>query len=373
MHQSSRNICVTLPGSLGYCETFLQAHREKLSPFVNYLDDFPIDPDYAIPKQVCELRVEGLKRSLRSSWYTYGLNPARKILLRQFFQQNKIGVVLAEYGLTGLGIFKACRELNMPLVVHFHGADAYLNELIECHRDRYRRMFDYASAIIAVSKHMTVQLVRIGAPAEKVFYNAYGVELDRFRQEWSSRSQLQVLSVGRFVEKKAPYLTILAFKKVLERVPGARLVMAGAGPLLDVCSRMTKSLHIEDKVELRGIIDHEDVATLMQQSSVFVQHSLVPSSGDSEGTPVAILEAGATGLPIVSTRHAGITDAVIHGETGFLVEEGDSDGMAEFVYQLLTNPELAQKMGKKSREHIAANFDMEHSIKKLRQILEQCN
>jgi glycosyltransferase involved in cell wall biosynthesis len=149
--------------------------------------------------------------------------------------------------------------------------------------------------------------------------------------------------------------------------------MVGTGPLFDVCSKIIKSLHIEASVELKGIVDHDQIPALMQKSAVFVQHSLMPLSGDSEGTPVAILEASAVGLPIVSTRHAGISDAVIHGETGFLVEEGDSDGMAEFVYRLLTNSELAQNMGRKSREHIAENFDMEHSIKRLRHILEQCS
>lgn len=365
-----KNICVTLPGSLGYSETFLQAHTERLSPFVNCLDDFPIDVDYVLPKEASD---NDFRRRLRSFWYNFGLNPIKKVSLRRFFRKNNIGLVLAEYGLTGLGILKSCKELQMPLVVHFHGADAYLKELLDCHQDRYKTMFDYASAIVAVSKHMTTQLIRLGASPEKIFYNAYGVELDKFAPRCEIPSCLQVLSVGRFVEKKAPYLTILAFKKVLERLPEARLVMVGTGPLFDVCSKIIKSLHIEASVELKGIVDHDQIPALMQKSAVFVQHSLMPLSGDSEGTPVAILEASAVGLPIVSTRHAGISDAVIHGETGFLVEEGDSDGMAEFVYRLLTNSELAQNMGRKSREHIAENFDMEHSIRRLRHILEQCS
>ena len=174
------------------------------------------------------------------------------------------------------------------------------------------------------------------------------------------------------MEKKAPYLTILAFKKVLERLPEARLVMVGAGILHDVCSKLIKALHIEHAVELKGIVSHDGVAVLMQQSRVFVQHSLVPASGDTEGTPVVILEAGASGLPVVSTKHAGIPDVVIHGRTGFLVDEGDVDGMSKYIYELLNNPELASEMGKNAREHISANFSMKHSIEKLKNILEQC-
>jgi glycosyltransferase involved in cell wall biosynthesis len=334
------------------------------------LEDFPIDVDYVIPEEVCG---NNFRRTLRAYWYSYGLNPVRRMSLRRFFKSNNIDVVLAEYGLTGLGVLKTCRELNMPLVVHFHGADAYLNELLERHCDRYKRMFDYASGIIAVSKHMTAQLVGFGAPAKKVFYNPYGVELDKFERRSGLKRHLQVISVGRFVEKKAPYLTILAFKRVLQRLPEARLIMVGAGPLYDVCSTMIKSLHIERSVELKGIVDHDHVAALMQQSSVFVQHSLVPVSGDSEGTPVAILEASASGLPVVSTRHGGITDAVIEGKTGYLVDEGNIDGMADHIYQLLCNSELAHEMGTKAREHIAESFNMEHSITNLRCIVQQCS
>ena len=126
-------------------------------------------------------------------------------------------------------------------------------------------------------------------------------------------------------------------------------------------------------MDFRGVVNHEEVAKLMQQSRVFVQHSIVPSSGDSEGTPVGIIEAGASGLPVVSTRHGGITDAVIDGKTGFLVDEGDIDGMSDYMCRLLTTPELAVEMGKCAREHIAKNFDLEVSINNLRALLDKCS
>ena len=131
-------------------------------------------------------------------------------------------------------------------------------------------------------------------------------------------------------------------------------------------------MNIEHAVVLKGAIDHDQVAGLMQESRLFVQHSLVPKSGDSEGTPVGILEAGAAGLPVVSTAHGGIVDAVVHGKTGFLVNEGDIDSMSEYMYELLTNHELAREMGKQAREHISRNYSMEDSIKRLRGIIEKC-
>jgi glycosyltransferase involved in cell wall biosynthesis len=88
-----------------------------------------------------------------------------------------------------------------------------------------------------------------------------------------------------------------------------------------------------------------------------------------EGTPLAVLEAGASGLPVVSTRHAGISDVVKPGETGYLVSEGDVDAMADFIYLLLSNPQMASDMGQKARMHICENFDVQRSTDRLRQIL----
>jgi colanic acid/amylovoran biosynthesis glycosyltransferase len=371
MNNSRTNICLVLPSPVGYSESFLQAHVDRLAVAVNYLGDFPIDVDEVFPKQICFDRTELVKRRVRVCWHRYFLNPVKKNALRRYFERHNINVVLAEYGLTGVGVFKLCKELNVPLVVHFHGYDAYASEVLARNEQPYKQMFDYASAIIAVSKHMVEQLIRLGAHAAKVVYNPYGVEISNFGQAGMLSSPSRVLSVGRFVEKKAPYLTILAFKKVLDRIPEARLVMVGAGPLHDVCSILIRALRIEHAVELKGIVDHAGVTALMQECGVFVQHSLVPSSGDTEGTPVSILEAGAAGLPVVSTRHAGISDVVIQGKTGFLVDEGDIDAMSEYLYQLLINPRLAKEIGENARQHVTTNYSMDRSIKNLRKAIER--
>jgi glycosyltransferase involved in cell wall biosynthesis len=98
----------------------------------------------------------------------------------------------------------------------------------------------------------------------------------------------------------------------------------------------------------------------------------VAPSGDCEGTPVSILEAGATGLPVVSTRHAGIPDVVLEGETGFLVDEGDLSGMAHWMIQFAEQPELARTMGSAARKHITDNFSRNHRIDNLWHIIESC-
>jgi glycosyltransferase involved in cell wall biosynthesis len=107
----------------------------------------------------------------------------------------------------------------------------------------------------------------------------------------------------------------------------------------------------------------------MRHVRAFVQHSVVTDDNDSEGTPVAALEAGSSGIPAVVTAHAGLRDVVIEGRTGYLVEEGDVEGMAARMIELARRPDLAATLGRQAREHVRANYSLERSLAVLWQTL----
>ena len=115
---------------------------------------------------------------------------------------------------------------------------------------------------------------------------------------------------------------------------------------------------------------HDVVRQEMRKARAFVQHSITASNGDSEGTPVAVLEAGAIGLPVVATRHAGISDVVSHGETGLLVAERDIAGMAACMLELARNPSLAAGLGRNAAAQVRQHYTMEQSIRRLTRILD---
>jgi glycosyltransferase involved in cell wall biosynthesis len=108
----------------------------------------------------------------------------------------------------------------------------------------------------------------------------------------------------------------------------------------------------------------------MQKARAFVQHSVTAHDGDAEGTPNAVLEAGASGLPVVATRHAGIKDSVIEMKTGLLVDEGDIDGMAQHMIRLAKDSALAASLGKAARERILTEYSMDKSIQNLWAIID---
>jgi glycosyltransferase involved in cell wall biosynthesis len=288
--------------------------------------------------------------------------------LEGFFAQHDVDVILAEFGGNGADICKHARALKLPLIVHFHGHDAHRESVVSQYKDLYRHMFEYAFRIVSVSHHMTEALLRLGADPAKIVYNPYGPRESFFEIKPDYRST--ILAVGRFTDIKAPQLTLMAFKLLQEECPDARLVMGGDEGLLECCKTLASVWGIASKVTFLGAVKHEEVLPHFAQACCFVQHSLSPTYGDAEGTPVAILEAGAAGLPVVSTRHAGITEAVVHGKTGFLVEEKDVVGMKNHLRALIQDKPLCQRMGEAGREHIRDNYNIKRHIACLQQLVD---
>ena len=286
-----------------------------------------------------------------------------------FMKKNNVDVIFAEFGIHGSTICPHARDLRIPLIVHFHGHDAHRDPLLEEYKDRYQEMFEYAFKLISVSHFMTEKLIRMGADESKIVYNPYGPQ-DTF-YDIQPDYQKTFLAIGRVTDIKAPYITLMAFKQVLETNPNAKLVMGGVGELLETCKTMTSTWGIMSSVTFAGALNHEEVRSLFLHACCFVQHSVMPTYGDAEGTPVAILEAGAAGLPVVSTRHAGIPDAVRHGETGFLVEERDVDGMAKYMRILLEDQDLCRSMGAAARAHIRKNYNIKRHISCIDTQIEQ--
>ncbi len=286
-----------------------------------------------------------------------------------FMNRYNVDVILAEFGIHGCTMTPHAKKLGIPMVVHFHGHDAHRDPLLVDFLDRYREMFDYASSVISVSRFMSEKLIRMGCPAEKIVFNPYGPR-DSFFDNQSTYGDV-LLAIGRFTDIKAPHLTVLAFQKVLQQFPHATLVMGGHGELLEACQTLALALGIDSQIQFLGPLRHEQVMPLFSKACCFVQHSVQPTYGDAEGTPVAILEAGAAGLPVVSTRHAGIRDAVIDGETGFLVDERDIDGMAEAMIRLLADKSLCRDMGERAREHIRANYNIKRHLSCIDGLIEE--
>jgi colanic acid/amylovoran biosynthesis glycosyltransferase len=293
---------------------------------------------------------------------------AVRAALKRFFRCHAVDAILAEFGDTGAGIAPVAEEVNVPLIVHFHGHDAHRRSFLdEQMLGQYAFMFNCASAVLAVSRYMHGKLVELGCPPEKLIYNPYGPREKFFAVQ--PDYQPIVLSVGRFTDIKANYLVLMAFRKALQQVPDARLVMAGAGELLEACRTLARVWQIDHAVEFPGPVAHARVHKLFANACCFAQHSVIPSYGDAEGTPNTILEASAAALPVIATRHAGIPDVVVDGKTGFLVAERDVAGMADAMVRALQSPELCRQLGQAARDRIRTHFSVERHVGVLNDVI----
>ena len=290
--------------------------------------------------------------------------------LFHFLKKENFDAVLCQFGPQGANIVEACHRAGVPPVVHFHGYDIFVHQTLAKYSKAYRNMFEKAAYIIAVSEDMRKQLVGLGAPAEKVILQPYGVDTTMFTDAQPATNGKILLFVGRFTAKKDPVSLLKAFHYARKTVPDARLIMIGRGELHQLLLKTIDELNLQDSVEILGWQKPEEIAHRMQQARAYVQHSVFAPNGDSEGSPVSIIEAAGSGLPVISTRHAGIKESVIEGVTGYLVDEGDWQGMGENMIKLLHDAELAGKMGQAGRRHILEHYDIRQQMEKLQEILE---
>jgi colanic acid/amylovoran biosynthesis glycosyltransferase len=352
-----------------YSQTFVRDHINRLPgevfPVLGGWPDWRYKGQFILPKR-CRL---GLRLSKRCpSWVLERIRKTGESHLVSFIKRTD--VTLAEFGPVGVSLLRPCQIAKVPLVVHFHGFDVYDCRVLDRYQKDYQELFQSAAAFVVVSKAMSEQVVRLGAPREKVHVNSCGVDVLHFDATDAGNNPPHFLAIGRFVEKKAQFLAILAFERALRQCPDIRLSLVGDGPLLDCCKQIVHALRLENAVEFLGVVSHDSVPGLMQRCRGFVQHSVTAPSGDSEGNPVAVMEAGASALPVISTRHAGIPDTVAHGETGLLSEEADIDSMANHMVLLARDPHLASEMGKNARVRVQNLFSMERSIQGLYGVLE---
>jgi glycosyltransferase involved in cell wall biosynthesis/lysophospholipase L1-like esterase len=337
-----------------YSETFIHAHFQLLPRVVIYSNGY-FPSTFSLDKG--------------KSWEELERNLDPETALIQSWKTNNVKAILAEYGPAGVEVMKACEKAKLPLIVHFHGFDAYRDDVIESYGERYVELFQKASKIVVVSKDMFAQLVKLGCPKEKIQQITYGVDTDLLCPSNDDQTRENFIACGRFVPKKSPLTTIRAFAKVVEAHPGAKLTFIGDGELLDDAISLAKELNLQENIDFKGVLNPSEVAAELQKHAIFVQHSIRTEQNDSEGTPLSILEAAATGLAIVATKHGGISDVIETGVTGYLVEEGDVEAMANYMLELYNNKPLRSEFGDRVRTKILNEYKQADYIDSLEKCL----
>jgi glycosyltransferase involved in cell wall biosynthesis len=271
-------------------------------------------------------------------------------------------LIHAHFGTDGLLALPLARELGVPLVTTLHGFEISRSTAAMLSSGRLswmryallkRRLQREGDLFVAVSEAAKARALAQGFPPERTIVLHNGIDLARFSPEAGGREPNLVLHVGRLVEKKGTRLLLDA----LARVPEAKLVVLGEGPLRKPLEQHAAGLGIGDRVRFLGMQKPEEVARWMARAAVLAAPSVTAADGDSEGLPTVVIEAAAAGLPAIVSDHSGLPEAVIDGRSGFIVPEGDAAALTARLGELLGSPELQARMGAAARAVAKEGFD----------------
>jgi colanic acid/amylovoran biosynthesis glycosyltransferase len=294
-----------------------------------------------------------------------GRSPA----LRRVLRAARPALVHAHFGGDGWLVSRSAAQVGVPLVVTLHGHDVTKQPHTGGVKGiRYRRnlrtVFDRAALLIAVSAHIRDRAVALGADPAKVRVHHTGVPVPP--RPVAAAKRWDLLFVGRFVEKKGVDDLVEAVGTLTD--PRPRVLFIGGGPLEARMRDRAAALGLD--ATFLGAQEPAVVARSMVESRIFVAPSRTAADGDAEGLPTTILEAASLGLPTVSTRHSGIPEAVVHGETGLLGAEGDRSALAAHIRRLLADEHLRTRLGEQARRHVEDHFDLVRQTRLLEDIYD---
>lgn len=285
--------------------------------------------------------------------------------LSAFLQDQGVRVILAEFGTQALVMAKLGNDMGIPVFTYWRGTDAS-KMLRSTQRVRsYRLMMPRLAGMFSVSQFLLDNLGRHGIRHDNAHVVPSGVDVRRFTP--ADKRPGSFLAVGRMVAKKAPQVTLRAFASAAA-TRNAHLTFIGDGPLLQECKALAQTLGVGDKVTFTGALPHDQVRRHLQTTEVFLQHSITAPDGNTEGLPTAIQEALACGCIILSTRHAGIPEAVEDGVNGLLVEEWDETGFADRIAQILDTPDRTE-MTRAARATAEAKFDNDIGLTRVEDVI----
>lgn len=253
---------------------------------------------------------------------------------------------------------------GIPFSFTAHAMDLFRRRV---NRRSLGRKLAAARFVVTVSD-FNLAFLRTLAPdqQEKLVLNRYGIALDRFTPSPTPAGPFRILCVARLVEKKGVALLIAACGILRDRGLLFQCEVIGEGVLRPRLEALIQQSGLGDVVHLVGPATQAEVRNRYRLAHVFVLPCVVAADGDRDGLPVALLEAMACGLSVVTTPVTGIPEVVRDRENGLLVPPGDETALADAIALLMADASLARRLGASARPAVAAAFDRRHTVAALR-------
>jgi colanic acid/amylovoran biosynthesis glycosyltransferase len=298
----------------------------------------------------------------RIGWQMLTRNPEPYLRL---LKGRRPALIHAHFGVEGVYALPVARRLGIPLVTTFHGFDATLSTAAlmtspawvnyPLFRGRLARQGDL---FLCASGFIRERVLAMGFPEARTHVHYIGVDGRAIRPRDPAEETATILHVARLVEVKGAEYLIRAFALVAGTSPNVELLIIGDGPLRKSLDALAKSLGVAERVRFLGALPHEQVLAWMRKAAMLVLPSVRTGTGRVEGLGMVLLEAAATGVPVIGSRIGGIPEGIAEGETGFLAPEKDPAALARRIGDLLDDPALRIAMGAKARAFVLDRFDI---------------
>lgn len=284
-------------------------------------------------------------------------------------------VFIAHFGPAGVTAEKL-RELGVicgKIATIFHGIDISSREVLNHYTPEYQQLFRRGDLMLPISDLWAGRLQKMGCPREKIAVSRMGVDMTRFspRPVKAPATPLEIISVARLTEKKGLHVAIEACRQLKEQGVAFRYRILGIGPWERRLRTLIEQYQLEDVVEMPGFKPSHEVKAMLDDADVFLLPSVTGADGDMEGIPVALMEAMAVGIPVVSTLHSGIPELVEADKSGWLVPENDARALAQRLaaFSQLDTDELAPVV-KRAREKVEHDFNQQVINRELASLLQ---
>ena len=304
---------------------------------------------------------DGGRSMARIGWQMLTRDPGPYVRL---LAGRRPALIHAHFGIDGVYALPIARRLGIPLITTFHGFDATLSTTALLGSPAWfnyplfrRRLAREGALFLCVSSFIRDKVLAMGFPAERTHIHSIGVDCQAIQPRAAAEETPTILHVARLVEMKGTQYLLRAFATLAARHPEVRLVIIGDGPLDRSLRALADSLRLGEQVVFLGARPHAEVLVWMRQARMLVLPSVLTSSGRVEGLGMVMLEAAATGVPVVASRVGGIPEGVRDGETGFLVRAREVEALARRIEDLLQSPATRQHMRIQARAFVERHFD----------------
>lgn len=274
--------------------------------------------------------------------------------LERFLRAHGVETILAQWMHPDLPLVALARRMRLRYVCQTHGTDITAALRDPATRRAYAA-YNETAGVVAPSEFGRGQLVGLGIRPERAHVVRHPVVMPPAPAARPERPP-RCFVVGRMEPMKSPLLVVEAFRRALAEVPGMRLDYAGDGSMRPEIEAAVDAAGLRGSVTLHGYLPHAEVQRRMLASDLFLHPSQVGPGPRFDTCPVAVAEAMSAGMAIVATRHGGIPEEVVDGESGLLVDEGDTAATATAIVRLARDPALRRRLGEAARARAEAMF-----------------